>query len=147
MSLVIEPAKESDAAAILAIMATANMHYVPSEEMPDLDWRCFFIALYDGMLVGAAGYRITSPDSAKTTLMAVLPQYRKFGIGRALQLRRMQALREQGVKTLITNADLPETIAWYKKHFGYRETGKLKKVHEFGSKLIDEWTTLQTELS
>jgi ribosomal-protein-alanine N-acetyltransferase len=59
----------------------------------------------------------------------------------------MLVLSDKGVKTLITNADIPETIAWYKKHFGYREVGKLKKVHEFGRPDIDEWTTLQSNLS
>ena len=147
MEVMIEIAREEDIPAILEIMKTANMHHVPSPEMPDLDWRCFFVAKMDGRIVGAAGYRITSRTEAKTTLMSVLPDFRKYGIGRALQTRRMRALCEQGIETLITNADIPETIEWYKKHFGYKEIGKLKKVHEFGRPDIDEWTTLQTDLS
>ena len=144
--VIIRPAKEPDIPAILEIMKTANMHYVPSLEMPDLDWRCFFIAEADGRIVGAAGYRITSNREAKTTLMAVLPEYRRYGIGKSLQTRRMLALYERGIQTLITNADIPETIEWYKKYFGYREIGKLKKMHEFGRPDIDEWTTLQTDI-
>ena len=147
MEVMIEIAREEDIPAILEIMKTANMHHVPSPEMPDLDWRCFFVAKMDGRIVGAAGYRITSRTEAKTTLMSVLPDFRKYGIGRALQTRRMRALCEQGIETLITNADIPETIEWYKKHFGYKEIGKLKKVHEFGRPDIDEWITLQTDLS
>jgi ribosomal-protein-alanine N-acetyltransferase len=53
---------------------------------------------------------------------------------------------DKGVRTLTTNADLPASIAWYKKHFGYREIGKLNKLNEFGDPHIDHWTTLQTDL-
>ena len=146
MNISIEPAAERDVPAILEIMETANMHYVPSPEMPELDWRCFFVARVEGKVVGAAGYKILSATEAKTTLMAVHPDFRKHGIGRLLQERRMLAISEQRIEKLITNADIPETIEWYKKHFGYKEIGKLKKLHEFGRPDIDEWTTLQTDL-
>lgn len=142
----IEPAQEKDVHDILAVMKTANMCNVPSPEMPELDWKCYFIVKIDGKIVGAAGYKILSKTEAKTTLMAVHPDFRRFGIGRILQEKRMQVLTELGIKTLITNADVPETIAWYKKYFGYKEIGKLKKIHEFGRPDIDEWTTLQTDL-
>lgn len=145
--LSVEPATEKDIRAILEIMKTANMHDVPSPEMPELDWRCFFVAKLDGKIAGAAGYKILSSTKAKTTLMAVHPDFRRYGIGRALQERRMLAMNDQGIKTLITNADIPKTIAWYKRYFGYKEIGKLKKLHEFGRPDIDEWTTLQTDLS
>lgn len=147
MDTKIDPATDRDIPTILELMKTANMHYIPSPEMPDLDWRCFFVAKVDGRIVGAAGYKILSPTEAKTTLMAVHPDYRRYGIGRALQERRMFALRQKGIKRLITNADIPETISWYKKHFGYKEIGRLKKLHEFGRSDIDEWTTLETDLS
>ncbi len=146
MKIVIEPAKEKDVPDILAILETANMHYVPSPEMPDLDWRCFFVAKTEERIVGTAGYKILSATEAKTTLMVVHPNFRRFGIGKMLQERRMLAMRDYGIKTLTTNADIPETIAWYKRHFGYKEVGKLKKLHEFGRTDIDEWTTLRTNL-
>ena len=145
--ITLEPASEGDIPAILEVMRHANMHHVPSAEMPELDWRHFFVAKADGKIVGAAGYKILSEKEAKTTLMAVDPEYRRHGIGRALQARRMQALKEKGIKFLLTNADIPETIEWYKKYFGYKEIGKLKKLHEFGRPDIDEWTTLQTDLA
>jgi len=147
MEVMIEIAREEDIPAILEIMKTANMHYVPSPEMPELDWKCFFVARVGGKIVGAAGYKILSATEAKTTLMAVHPDFKKHGIGGLLQERRMLAMSEQGIKTLITNADIPKTIEWYKKHFGYKEIGKFKKLHEFGRPDIDEWTTLQTDLS
>jgi len=146
LKISIEPAREEDIPEILEIMKTANMHYVPSPEMPELDWKCFFVAKVEEKLVGAAGYKILSPMEAKTTLMAVHPDFRKHGIGRLLQERRMLALCDKGIKILITNADIPDTIAWYKKHFGYKEKGKLKKIHEFGRPDIDEWTMLETDL-
>ncbi len=147
MNISIMPAEGKDLQAILEVLKTANMHNVPSPEMPEMDLKCFFVAGVDGKIVGAAGYKILSVTEAKTTLMAVHPDFRRYGIGRFLQERRMLAMSEQGIKTLITNADIPETIAWYKKHFGYREVGKLKKVHEFGRPDIDEWTTLQADLT
>jgi len=144
--LPIEPAREEDVPEILEVMRTANMHHVPSAEMPDLDWRCFFVCRVEGRIAGAAGYRILSAERAKTTLMAVRPEYRELGIGRALQTRRMSELARRGIRTLTTNADIPETIAWYQRHFGYRVVGMLPKVHEFGRPDIDTWTTLETDL-
>jgi ribosomal-protein-alanine N-acetyltransferase len=146
LKISIIPAGEENIPEILEIMKTANMHYVPSPEMPELDWKCFFVARVEGKIIGAAGYKILSSTEAKTTLMTVHPDFRKHGIGRLLQERRMLAMCDQGIKTLITNADIPETIAWYKKYFGYREIGKLRKIHEFGRSDVDEWTTLQTDL-
>jgi ribosomal-protein-alanine N-acetyltransferase len=147
MKVVIEPARKEDVPKILCIMKTVNMHNVPSPEMPELDWKCFFVAKVDGEIVGAAGYKILSQTEAKTTLMAVLPEHRRLGIGRLLQEKRMKTLCEKGIKTLTTNADIPETITWYKKYFGYKEVGKVKKVHEFGRPDIVEWTTLKADLS
>jgi N-acetylglutamate synthase-like GNAT family acetyltransferase len=146
MEILIEPAEEGDIPAILAVMKTVNMHCVPSPEMPELDWRHFFVARVDGKIVGAAGYKILSAKKGKTTLMAVCPDMRKQGIGRTLQHRRLLAMSDLGIETVITNADIPETISWYKKYFGYREIGKVEKIHEFGRPDIDEWTTLQTDL-
>ncbi len=146
MEILIEPAKEQDIPEIMEILKTANMHYIPSPEMPELDWKCFFVARVDGKIVGAAGYKILSETEAKTTLMAVHPDYRCHGIGMKLQEKRMMILIEKGIKKLTTNSDIPETIEWYKKHFGYKEIGKIKKIHEFSRPDIDEWTTIQTDL-
>ncbi len=142
----IREAKREDIPGILAVMEPFNMHRVPSPEMEELDAGCFYTAWFDGKLVGAAGYKVLGPTLAKTTLLAVLPEYSGFGIGTALQHRRMEKLRDLGISTLRTNADRPETIIWYKKKFGYREIGKLKKVSSFGLDSVDSWTTLETDL-
>jgi len=142
----LRPAVEQDYEAMIDVLRTANMHRIPSPEMPALDWRHCCVAVIEGRVVGMSGYRVLSDDTAKTTLMAVLPEYRGLHIGHALQTWRMRRLRELGIRALVTNADRPETIAWYKKHFGYREVGRLPKEHEFGRADVDEWTTLQVDL-
>lgn len=147
MNIRMRYARSSDIENIINVLAKYNMHHIPSPEMPELDYRFFFVAEDSDKLVGAAGYKIISPEKAKTTLMAVLPEYRGSGIGEKLQLIRMQAAKSLGCEILITNADRPETINWYKKKFAYKEVGRLKKLHSFGLDDVDEWTTLETDLS
>jgi len=84
--------------------------------------------------------------AGKTTLLAVLPEQRKLGIGRALQELRMDLMRDAGATRVITTADRPETIAWYERHFGYRRVGEVEKIHEFGLPDVDHWTTLEAPL-
>ncbi|WP_457598851.1 GNAT family N-acetyltransferase [Hydrogenimonas sp.] len=143
----IEAARPSDRDAILEVMRVWNMHHIPSVEMPKLDIDAFFVArLQDGRVIGAAGYEILSPVKGKTTLLGVYPEFQGMGVGKALQNRRLEAMAERGVKEVLTNADRPDIIVWYKKHFGYEEVGKLKKRCAFG--LCDEshWTTLRMDL-
>ena len=58
----------------------------------------------------------------------------------------MIELRGLGCKAVVTNADRPETIDWYKRKFGYREIGRLQKVHEFGDPAIFHWTMLAADI-
>ncbi len=146
MTHIIERAGSGDLAAILEVMRHYNMHHVPSPEMAELDLDCFFVAKIAGRIVGAAGYRITAPGEGKTTLLGVLPECSGMGIGKDLQHRRMQVMHAAGVKTLTTNADRPDTILWYRKHYGYRPVGTLQKFCSFGLDDVDHWTTLQTDL-
>ena len=78
--------------------------------------------------------------------MAVDPAYRRYGLGMRLQTARLRAMAALGATTVVTNADRPVTIAWYKKHFGYRQIGTIPKVHEFGDPDVHEWTTLEMDL-
>lgn len=142
----VEPAHEGDMPGMLAVLKTANMHHVPSPEMPELDWRTCFVARVDGRIVGMSGYKLLSETVGKTTLMAVDPAYRRYGLGLRLQGERLLAMAALGATTVITNADRPATIAWYKKHFGYRQIGSERKEHEFGDPTVDEWTTLEMDL-
>ena len=59
----------------------------------------------------------------------------------------MDLMRDAGATRVITNADRPETIEWYQRHFGYRVVGELAKLHEFGLPDVDRWTTLEASLS
>jgi GNAT superfamily N-acetyltransferase len=134
---------------MLRVLATVNMHHVPSAEMDDFDVGHWYVAESDGRVVGVAGFRLLGPPDAavgKTTLLAVDPDQREKGIGRALQELRMKEMRRAGATRVITNADRPETIAWYERHFGYRKVGEVPKLHEFGLPDVDRWTTLEADL-
>jgi 3-keto-5-aminohexanoate cleavage enzyme len=139
-----------DRAGIIAVLETANMHHLPSSEMHDLDVGEWYVAVREGQIVGVGGFRFLSADGervGKTTLLAVLPTERANGIGRSLQELRMRLMRDGGATRVITNADRPETIEWYKRHFGYREVGTVAKTREFGLAEVDHWTTLEAPLS
>ncbi|MFB3904944.1 MAG: GNAT family N-acetyltransferase [Acidobacteriota bacterium] len=142
----VEKATPADLGAILEVMRPWNMHHVPSPEMEELDLECFYVARLDGRIVGAAGYKVLSQTRGKTTLLGVLPEYCNAGIGRMLQDARLEAMHRIGVNKVITNADRPETIAWYKRRYGYREVGRLAKVCSFGDPAVDYWTTLELDL-
>lgn len=140
-------ARPEDIPSIIELMRPYNMHHIPSPEMGALDYKCFIVAEQNGTLIGAAGYTFLSADIGKTTLMAVNPDYTGSGLGMELQTRRMQILRSLGCAKIVTNADRPKTIAWYKRHFGYKEIGKLPKLHSFGLEDVSEWTTLEADLT
>jgi ribosomal protein S18 acetylase RimI-like enzyme len=139
-------ARAADHDAIFRVLAFANFHHVPSAEMPAFDLADVFVAEMESVIVGVAGYALLGDGRGKTTLMAVDPAFRRYGIGSRLQVLRMRAMREAGCRSVTTNADLPGTIAWYKRNFGYREVGTLAKVHEFGDPQRDHWTTLECDL-
>lgn len=136
----------SDEGAVFRVLRFANFHDVPSPEMPSLDLTAMFVAEVGGLVVGAAGWALLPDGRGKTTLMAVDPAYRRYGIGARLQTLRMQVLRAAGCRVLVTNADLPDTIAWYERKFGYRKVGTLPKLHAFGDPAVDHWTTLECDL-
>jgi predicted N-acetyltransferase YhbS len=140
-------AEEPDREGVFAVLRSANFDRVPSPEMPDLDLDAGFVACDGRSVVGFAGYRVVAAGTGKTTLMAVLPAYRGLGVGRRLHELRLDAMRALGCTTAVTNADLPETIAWYKRNFGYREVGTLRKLHAFGAPEVDRWTTLELDLA
>jgi len=144
--LVIDKACPEDRPRIFELLEQANMHHIPSPEMPEVSWDNYFVARLDGKVVGFSGYKVLSATEAKTELMVVDTKCRGLGVGFKLQERRMEDMLSRGVRTLTTHADLPATIAFYKKYFGYIEVGKLAKLHEFGDADIDQWTTLQSDL-
>lgn len=144
--LEIRQAVEHDRGGVLAVMQHWNMHHVPSPEMGELDLNHFFVAEADHEILAAAGYRLLGGERGKTTLLGISPAWSGRGIGTALQDRRLAAMAAAGVRTVTTNADRPETIAWYKRRYGYREVGTLAKEHEFGLPDVHRWTTLELDL-
>ncbi|MBD3258144.1 GNAT family N-acetyltransferase [candidate division GN15 bacterium] len=142
----IRKATDRDLPSILRLLEQANMHHIGTPEMPKLTYDTYLVAESPEGIVGFCGYKILSDTEAKTELMVVDSKYRGYGIGLMLQTKRMELLVARGVRTLTTNTDLPPTIAWYKKHFGYQETGTLRKINEFGDPTTDHWTTLQVDL-
>jgi 3-keto-5-aminohexanoate cleavage enzyme len=138
-----------DRAGMLAVLETANMHHVPSEEMDDFDVGHWLVAEVEGQVVGVAGWRLVARAGqrvGKTTLLVVDPRRRSSGIGRELQRVRMGLMQEAGATAVITNADRPETVAWYQRHFGYRPVGYVPKTMDFGLHDVDHWTTLEAPL-
>jgi ribosomal-protein-alanine N-acetyltransferase len=138
-----------DREGMLAVLRTANMHRVPSPEMDDFDVGRWFVVEQEGRIVAVAGFVILDHDGepvGKTTLLAVEPSVRRLGLGHALQALRMDLMRDAGAGRVITHADRPETIAWYKRNFGYREVGEVRKLCEFGLPEVDRWTTLEAPL-
>lgn len=146
MSVTIEKLQEEDKPQVMALLEQANMHYIPSPEMPSISWGNYFVARLDGQVVGFAGYKMLSATEAKTELIVVDKSCRGTGLGIILQTRRMEEMVAHGAQSLITNCDRPEIIEWYKEYFGYQEIGRLKKEHEFGDSSIDSWTTLRVDL-
>ena len=146
MNFIIENAKQNDFDQIISVLKPWNMHHIPSVEMEMINFGTFFVAKMDGRIVGVSGYKILSEEKGKTTLLAVYPEFQGSGIGKALQERRLDAMYKAGVKKVITNADRPDIILWYKKHYGYYEIGKLKKEASFGLDDISHWTTLEMDL-
>jgi GNAT superfamily N-acetyltransferase len=139
----------ADREAMLAVLRTANMHHLPSPEMHGFDVGIWHVADIGGRTVGLCGFDLIRRKGelvGKTTLLVVHPRARGLGVGAALQELRMRLMREAGARRVVTNADLPETIRWYRRRFGYRVVGTVPKQHEFGSPEIDRWTTLEAPL-
>jgi len=146
MNIRIEKARVNDRGAILAVLEKWNMHHIPSPEMEELDLKCCFVARYNDKVIGAGGYKMISETEGKTTVLAVYPEFQGFGIGKQLQEKRLEAMNIRGAKIVTSNVDIPLSIVWYKKYFGYKQIGTLKKICSFGSEKIDHWTTLKMDL-
>lgn len=146
MSFTIYPASPKEREEIIDVLKPWNMHRIPSPEAEEIDFQCFFVAKIADKIVGVAGYKILDKNTATTRLLAVYPEFQGSGIGKALQDIRLDTMFRLGVKTVLTSSDRPEIILWYKKHYGYREIGKEKKISEHGLNHIDYWTVLELDL-
>jgi ribosomal protein S18 acetylase RimI-like enzyme len=143
--------RQEDRPAVLVLLAAWNMAPIPARteaeaEATGLDPAHTFVAVHAGRIVGVSSYVLTGPDSAQTQSLAVDPAWRGRGLGERLQRTRLEALRAQGIRQLRTEADRPETIAWYVRKFGYRVIGTVPKKQRFSLPEVTEWTVLRLEL-
>lgn len=132
MEYIIEKAKPSDKEEIIEVLKPWNMHNIILKDPKYIDFNFYYVARVDGKIVGCAGFILLSDTKARTRLLAVYPELQGTGIGKALQDYRLEQMYKMGIKTVVTHADRDEIILWYKKHYGYKETGEKKKVEEHG---------------
>lgn len=143
----IRRAHKGDWESIISILEMCNFHHIGGTEMPSFPVGKCFVAVQDDKVVGVAGYRELGGHVAKTTLLAVDPEYRDRKIGFHLQRTRQEFLKSRGVRTLYTNTDDERVIAWYQRNFGYVRTGeRIAKTESFGRRDRDEWINLKVEL-
>lgn len=140
MNFVIEKAKLENKNEIIKVLKSWNLHKIPSPEAEDIDFSCFFIAKVEDRIVGVSGYKILSNTEGKTRLLAVYPELQGTGIGKALQDIRLETMFQKGIKKVFTYPDRADINLWYKKHYGYVEKGKRKKLSDHGSS--DPYTTI-----
>jgi ribosomal protein S18 acetylase RimI-like enzyme len=69
-------------------------------------------------------WRDRSLKSAKTVLIAVTDTGRTRNIGRLLQKRRQEDMRERGAIDVHTWSDDPRAVLWYQRTFGYEVMGR-----------------------
>jgi ribosomal-protein-alanine N-acetyltransferase len=144
--------RQDDRPAIVALLAGWNM--APLEtgadarntEATGLEPHRTFVAVHEGRVVGVSSFVLQADGSALTASLAVAPEWRGRGLGERLQRARLEELRAQGVRQVRTEADRPETIAWYVRKFGYRIEGTAPKKQRFSLETVAEWTVLVLDL-
>lgn len=146
MNFLIELASPNDKDEIINVLKPWNMHRIPSAEAEKIDFKCFFVAKIANKIVGVAGYKLLSDDKGKTRLLAVYPELQGTGIGKALQDARLEAMFAVGVKTVLSYPDRTEMIVWYKKHYGYIEIGKRKKLSDHSLTNVNYTQVLELDL-
>lgn len=140
------PASSTDKEEIIKILKIWNLHHALLSKPEQIDLNKFYVARVDNKIVGVAGYSIQKPQQGRTRLLAIYPEYRGYGIGKALQEKRLEAMYKVGIKTVETRSDRPETILWYKKYYPYREQGKIKKELPSGIQEQEYSTVLKLDL-
>ena len=111
--------------------------------MPSFPLSDCFVASVGETIIGVGGYRILDEHCAKTTLLAVDPAWRGYGIGEMLQEARLAVMRENGASAIYTNTDDDLVIDWLIRKYGFRLTGEtIPKTCDFGRPERDHWITL-----
>lgn len=87
---------------------------------------CIFLAMEDGKVVGTAGLYKENEKEYELVKMAVIPQYRRTGVGKLLLEKCLEEARtRKGEKVfLYSNSQLQEALRLYEK-YGFREVDTL----------------------
>ena len=90
----------------------------------DLSDKCW-VAEEDGDILGFCCWEWRDPKmrSAKTVLISVTDRGRTRGVGKLLQRRRIDEMRERGAIDIHTWSDDPRAVKWYQRTFGYEVVG------------------------
>jgi ribosomal protein S18 acetylase RimI-like enzyme len=153
MEIILREMRPDDLDRVTAILAHWRMAPVaaspdiPMPEVQSIPVATTLVALLDGAIVGIGSYVLAGDGRADTLLLAVDPACRGAGVGERLQTARLERMRAQGVETVVTEADRPETIDWYVRRFGYRVVGTRPKRHPFGFEGAADWTILELDLA
>jgi uncharacterized protein (DUF849 family)/N-acetylglutamate synthase-like GNAT family acetyltransferase len=123
--LKIQRATPADRDGIIEVLRYWNLN--PLFESEEIDYSHYFVARMDASIAGVGGYEVLDNHQGRTRFLAVKPEFLQLGVGKQLQDRRLEAMYKAGVKTVQTHCRFPDTVLWYKKHYGYEETGTLKK--------------------
>ncbi len=145
----IRPMRDTDAPAALEILEKWNMAPTPDE--PDAERTGIlvensFVAEVRGHIRGVASFIMLGPEEAETASLAVHPESRGLGLGYRLQVTRLEAMWERGVRQVRTETDRPDTVKWYVAKFGYRNVGTNPKKHAFSLPDVQEWVVLELDL-
>jgi len=141
-----------DLHAVLHLLAKWNMEPKSATqtgvrpERDHIETENTFVAFLQDRLVGVSSFLMIDAVHAETASLAVDPEFLGCGIGHKLQHRRLEEMRNRGVRHVRTEADRPNVIRWYVEKFGYRKTGTIPKRHDFGDHRRSEWTLLELDL-
>ncbi len=69
-------------------------------------------------------WRDEAQKSAKTVLISVTDAGKTRAVGKSLQQRRQDEMRERGAVDLHTWSDDPRAVKWYQRTFGYEVVGQ-----------------------
>lgn len=132
-----------DVQGIFECLAVYNVHLLDENSCADRNFpkdavisvrnSISHINLFDKCWVAAADDQILgfccwawldeTAGAAKTVLISALPRARRLGIGKSLQRKRQDEMRERGAREVHTWSDDPIAINWYQKIFGYHIVG------------------------
>jgi amino-acid N-acetyltransferase len=121
--VLVRQAEDSDVAAIVAIVAenARQGHLLPrTPENIRASLPTWLVAEVDGRVVGIGSLLVMSPVLAEVRSLAVLPQYRAFGVGAAIVRGIVAEARRQGFPTVFA---LTRAVGFFEK-LGFRVTVK-----------------------